>query len=61
MTKRVSKKDRDEFAAACQNCTDAQLRDVWEQERTAGYPEYATIAMLEARDRKLDWARGERQ
>ena len=42
-----------EFRLYLQNCTDAQVRGVWEKEKQAGREEYARLAETEDFKRSL--------
>lgn len=44
---KVTKQDKDEFALFCRQATDAQLRNIFEKEKTANRKTYAAIAKEE--------------
>jgi len=50
----ISKKDREDFAGYCRNCTDAQVRGVYEKEKKANRKVYAQIAADEAKRRGIE-------
>ena len=50
----LSNKDKQEFAAYLENCTDAQVRGVYLKEKTAKRGQYAALAAKEAWRRKID-------
>lgn len=54
---RLTKQDRQEFAAYLRNCTDAQVQGVWDKEHQAGRLNYRALAELEALRRgiELEW------
>jgi hypothetical protein len=49
----ITAQDIREFAGYLRNCTDAQVRGVWEKETKAGRDEYAALAEIEADRRGL--------
>ncbi len=53
--KRVSSSDRADFKMYLKQCTDAQVRGVYEKERAAGRAIYKELAILEAERRGIDF------
>ncbi len=49
----MNAKDKSEFRGYLQQCTDAQVRGVYEKERGAGRLDYAELAADEAHRRNL--------
>jgi hypothetical protein len=49
----MTREDREEFRLYCWNCTDRQVRGVYEKERDAGRDDYAEIARAEAERRNI--------
>jgi hypothetical protein len=50
----ITAKDMREFNAYLKQCTDRQVRGVYEKERSAGREEYAELARAEAERRGID-------
>ena len=51
---RIKASERRDFAAYLRNCTDNQVRGVYEKERAAGRDEETHLAELEAARRGID-------
>jgi hypothetical protein len=49
----ITAADIREFAAYLRNCTDAQVRGVYEKEKAAGRDEYVALAEIEGERRGL--------
>ena len=50
---KLSAKDIREFNEYLTNCTDDQVRGVWEKEKRAGRDTYAELAVAEANKRRI--------
>lgn len=50
----MNQKDRTEFKAYLRDCTDQQVRGVYEKEDRANRPDYAALAREEAAKRGID-------
>lgn len=50
----MNAKDKKEFRAYLKNCTDAQVKGVYEKENSAGRNDYAKLAIAEAKQRSID-------
>lgn len=51
----ITADDIREFTGYLRNCTDAQVRGVYEKEKQAGRDEYVALAEAEAERRGLFW------
>lgn len=47
--------DMKDFNGYLRNCTDSQVRGVYEKEKAAGREDYAELAKMEADRRGIDW------
>lgn len=50
----MTARDMREFAGYLRQCTDAQVRGVYEKERDAGREDYAVLAEIEAARRGIE-------
>jgi hypothetical protein len=50
----MTRQDRSEFWQYLRQCTDAQVRGVYEKERAAGRDDYADLAVIEADRRGIE-------
>jgi hypothetical protein len=51
----ITADDIRQFAGYLRNCTDAQVRGVYDKEKTAGRDHYVALAEIEAERRGLFW------
>lgn len=58
MAKRISQRERDDFAQYLRQCSDAQVQGVFEKERAARRQVYTNLARLEATRRGITLEEG---
>lgn len=60
MTNKTTESDKDDFRGYLRNCSDAQVKGVWEKETQANRRTYAALAIAEAERRNIsttDWVK----